>query len=247
MNAQPGADWLFAMGYPITEPYWIKVKLGGQERDVVVQLFERRVLTYTPSNRAEWRVEMGNIGRHYYQWRYRGITPQPVVSMEPATPGCRCAARNFRPGEPGVAVTRYEEGPEQADTATATPDAAGSFEVALDWDRYVAVLYGQSGTYLEVWAGNASRQSATTPLQVGNQVTERVTGQVVDVSRGARVMRVLLDLGVIKGATIRMRRPSSAPTAAKAQADIVTGARLEVAGPPGGAGVLLARVIRLRA
>lgn len=63
-------DWVFAMGYPITEPYWTKVKVGGVERDVLVQAFQRRVLTYTPTNPTEWRIEMGNVGRHYYQWRY---------------------------------------------------------------------------------------------------------------------------------------------------------------------------------
>jgi hypothetical protein len=42
---------------------------------VLVQPFERRVLTYTPSNAPAWRVEMGNIGRHYYEWRYREEPP----------------------------------------------------------------------------------------------------------------------------------------------------------------------------
>ena len=63
-------DWVFAMGYPISEPYWTKVKVGGVERDVLVQAFQRRVLTYTPSNPEGWKVEMGNVGRHYYTWRY---------------------------------------------------------------------------------------------------------------------------------------------------------------------------------
>jgi hypothetical protein len=63
-------DWVFAMGYPVSEPYWTKVKIGGVERDVLVQAFQRRVLTYTPSNPEGWKVEMGNVGRHYYTWRY---------------------------------------------------------------------------------------------------------------------------------------------------------------------------------
>jgi hypothetical protein len=63
-------DWVFAMGYPVTEPFWTTVKVGGVERDVLVQAFQRRVLTYTPSNPDGWQVEMGNVGRHYYQWRY---------------------------------------------------------------------------------------------------------------------------------------------------------------------------------
>ncbi len=70
-------DWLFAFGYPITEPYWVRAMVGGVEKDVLVQLFERRVLTYTPANAAGWQVEMGNVGRHYYNWRYGGGTPQP--------------------------------------------------------------------------------------------------------------------------------------------------------------------------
>ncbi len=63
-------NWLFAMGYPLSEPYWIKARVGGVEKDVLVQVYERRLLTYTPSNSAEWRVEMANVGQHYYLWRY---------------------------------------------------------------------------------------------------------------------------------------------------------------------------------
>jgi hypothetical protein len=63
-------DWTFAMGYPVSEPYWTKVKVGGVEKDVLVQAFQRRVLTYTPTNPEGWKVEMGNVGRHYYVWRY---------------------------------------------------------------------------------------------------------------------------------------------------------------------------------
>ncbi len=63
-------DWLFAFGYPITDAYWIRAKVGGVEKWVLAQAFERRVLTYTPSNAPEWRVEMGNVGQHYHQWRY---------------------------------------------------------------------------------------------------------------------------------------------------------------------------------
>jgi hypothetical protein len=58
------------MGLPISEPYWTRVKVGGIEKDVLFQAFERRVLTYTPDNLAEWRVEMGNVGQHYLRWRH---------------------------------------------------------------------------------------------------------------------------------------------------------------------------------
>lgn len=63
-------DWVFTLGYPISEPYWMKIRVAGAERSVLVQLFQRRVLTYDPVNPANWQVEMGNVGRHYYVWRY---------------------------------------------------------------------------------------------------------------------------------------------------------------------------------
>jgi hypothetical protein len=63
-------DWHAIVGYPVSEPFWVRTRVGGAERDVLVQVFERRVLTYDPANAAGWRVEMGNVGRHYYHWRY---------------------------------------------------------------------------------------------------------------------------------------------------------------------------------
>ena len=69
-TATPLFDWLYVLGHPISEAYWTRVKVGGVERDVLVQLYERRVLTYTPSNPDGWHVEMSNVGQHYYQWRY---------------------------------------------------------------------------------------------------------------------------------------------------------------------------------
>ena len=63
-------DPLFVFGLPVTGAYWVKVKVGGVERPILFQVFERRVLTYNPANEAAFRVEMGNVGQHYYQWRY---------------------------------------------------------------------------------------------------------------------------------------------------------------------------------
>jgi hypothetical protein len=63
-------DWVSAMGFPIAEPFWVTTKLNGQSKQVLVQLFQRRVLTYTPGNPAGFLVEMGNVGQHYYLWRY---------------------------------------------------------------------------------------------------------------------------------------------------------------------------------
>jgi hypothetical protein len=76
MNRQP-ADWLFAFGHPISEPVWVRVKIGGVEQWVLAQLFERRALTYTPANDPAWQVEMGNVGQHYFAWRYGADQEDP--------------------------------------------------------------------------------------------------------------------------------------------------------------------------
>ena len=71
-------DPFYATGYPITEAYWVRVLLEGQPEDVLLQCFERRCLTWTPDNPAGWEVEAGNVGLHYYLWRYGTPPPRPV-------------------------------------------------------------------------------------------------------------------------------------------------------------------------
>ncbi len=61
---------LLTVGLAKSEPFLTTVKVAGQQRQVMVQVFERRVLTYTADNQPAFQVEMGNIGQHYYRWRY---------------------------------------------------------------------------------------------------------------------------------------------------------------------------------
>ncbi|HUG16392.1 MAG TPA: N-acetylmuramoyl-L-alanine amidase [Thermomicrobiales bacterium] len=68
----------YATGYPISEAYWSRVQLDGVYTDVLIQCFERRCLTYTPDNPDGWKVEAGNVGRHYYAWRYGDAQPVPA-------------------------------------------------------------------------------------------------------------------------------------------------------------------------
>ncbi|TVR72707.1 MAG: peptidase S8 [Sphaerobacteraceae bacterium] len=69
----------FATGLPVTEAYWSRVAVGGVEQDVMIQCFERRCLTYTPANDSGWEVEMGNVGQHYYRWRYGDVPEGPAL------------------------------------------------------------------------------------------------------------------------------------------------------------------------
>jgi sortase (surface protein transpeptidase) len=79
--------WVFAMGLPISDAYWASVKIEGKTQDVLIQAFERRVLTYAPGLAQGWQVQMGNIGQHYYQWRYgTGAGPDRGARSAPALP-----------------------------------------------------------------------------------------------------------------------------------------------------------------
>jgi len=75
-----------AMGLPLTEPFWVNVAVNAAPTWVMVQPFERRVLSYTPTNPLRFQVEMGNIGRHYLDWRYAanpGVGGQSTVTPAP--------------------------------------------------------------------------------------------------------------------------------------------------------------------
>ncbi|MFL5731867.1 MAG: class F sortase [Chloroflexia bacterium] len=79
--------WVFAMGLPISDAYWANVRIGGKQQDVLIQAFERRVLTYTPGLPKGWQVQMGNIGQHYYQWRYgNNVTLRSQPRVVPGLP-----------------------------------------------------------------------------------------------------------------------------------------------------------------
>jgi hypothetical protein len=89
VNEQLIQPWNFASGYPISEPYWAKARIGGQVKDVMIQAYERRALTYVPTNSAGFQVEMANIGQHYFDWRYRNYgycTAEPVITPTAPVP-----------------------------------------------------------------------------------------------------------------------------------------------------------------
>jgi hypothetical protein len=77
--------WFSATGYPISEAYWSYVKVEGRYTDVLTQAYERRVLTFVPHFQVGFKVQMGNIGTHYYDWRYLNAGP-PAPGPAPATP-----------------------------------------------------------------------------------------------------------------------------------------------------------------
>jgi hypothetical protein len=57
-------------GRPLTEPFWVEATIDGADRAILVQVFERWTLTYTPDNPEGWQVELGNAGLHHHEWRH---------------------------------------------------------------------------------------------------------------------------------------------------------------------------------
>ncbi|MEA2575123.1 MAG: hypothetical protein QOH93_2421 [Chloroflexia bacterium] len=107
VTKQISEPWFYASGLPIAEPYWARVKIAGKaDTLVLVQLYERRVLTYVPSEaQPEFRVQVGNIGRHYHDWRYGeqggsggGTAPPPI----PTVPGSPTIPRPVPTARPTV-------------------------------------------------------------------------------------------------------------------------------------------------
>lgn len=61
----PGG-WLHDVGLPLTEPVWATVDKGNLKgRRVLIQAFQRTILTYDAQNTPGWQVERTNIGLDY--------------------------------------------------------------------------------------------------------------------------------------------------------------------------------------
>lgn len=73
-------EWQYILGYPLTEPYWLSARVGGKSQEVLVQLFQRRVLIYNPAAPQGQQVEFGNVGRHWFDWQY-SPAPKPTGDL----------------------------------------------------------------------------------------------------------------------------------------------------------------------
>jgi hypothetical protein len=77
-----GIDANDALGLPISEPYWVHSG-KGESGISLIQLFERRVVVYTPGLPLAERFSLTSAGRHYYRWRY-GNDPGADTAAAPA-------------------------------------------------------------------------------------------------------------------------------------------------------------------
>lgn len=140
-------DWVYLVGHPASEPYWITTNVNGTPTDLMVQVYERRVLTYNPNNAPNWQVEMGNVGQHYYLWRYELTAPPAPPNFD--RPPNQSATTNPEQGPAGtdfeIVLSGFTPG-EQISLWVTLPDQSvvSAPELGLANDAGEATLFGSS-------------------------------------------------------------------------------------------------------
>ncbi len=164
----PVIDAIYTAGYPISEPYWTTMRVGGVDKAVMFQAFERRILTYTPSNSAGFRVEMGNVGSQYYNWRYGGGQPTPAdnCTFAPAPTFANSVRSNQTVRQLLGCAT--DAGIAGGNVKTAYEDFQGGrmlYFYANDGDKGIYVLYndGTYQVYADSWREGDAVNSGLTP------------------------------------------------------------------------------------
>jgi hypothetical protein len=169
-------EWQYIMGYPVSEPFWTTARIAGQDQEILVQLFQRRVLTFNPANPPEYRVEFTNIGRHYYNWRYGAVpVPQGDLSVPASVNGkvtpafgdentiFQVTAHNYKANEGVNFIIFPPNGGSitEKDLGTLKANAAGTLALAFYGDSFVFLVDGDPlGIYRMEVTGQESGQKS---------------------------------------------------------------------------------------
>jgi hypothetical protein len=168
-------DGLQVMGLPIAEPFWAVVPVGGANKWVLIQPFERRVVTYTPDNDPAFRVEMGNIGQHYKTWRHPdgtcALRPEPPPDTTPV-PDPQSATINRKSGpwgtifrltifgfRPNEKISFWLTAPDGRVAGTPAPFDVGAHSGRLN-DTWVTNQGWDTGVWAATYQGDASGHKA---------------------------------------------------------------------------------------
>ncbi len=105
----PGG-WLHDVGLPMSPAFLTDTVKNGARRQIMMQAFERTVLTYDPQNPEEWQVERGNIGADAVNLsRAVGKIELPEANAVVTLP-LRILARVGQPGETLTVALRWANG-----------------------------------------------------------------------------------------------------------------------------------------
>jgi hypothetical protein len=77
-----GGRWVESFGNPISEPLWTEYRRSDELRPALIQVFERRILVYSPHVEDSRIFSVPSHGRHYFTWRY-GSEPHTGVPAIP--------------------------------------------------------------------------------------------------------------------------------------------------------------------
>lgn len=178
-----GVDWVYAAGLPISEPFWIDATVGQTAKRVLVQLFERRVLTYTESNDDPYRIEWGNIGLHYQQWRDTPCPDSPAGAYLYVADTLNDRIQKFDGA--GNFVCQWV-GDYDLDGPSARPQA-----IAVDSQNnvYVNALgriekYDQRGRFLSTWGTDISAWDIALDSQGNLYMTDVASSSVMKYGPG---------------------------------------------------------------
>jgi hypothetical protein len=107
----PGG-WLHDIGLPMTDAFQAQAVKNGTVRDIIMQAFERTVLTFDPHNPAAWQIERANIGADAL--RTVQLPSQNPIEIPAAgatvTLPLHILARVGQPGEQVIARIRWQDG-----------------------------------------------------------------------------------------------------------------------------------------
>ena len=201
---------LATIGFGISEPFMANVKVGGSAKQVMVQVFERRVLTYTASNPDAFKVEMGNIGQHYYLWRYpNGTAPAaaapPANTANPTAPGPPKPQVNIKGGLAFVTPDGWQVDKSQAASTTGLtlvgPAPTLKFVVQqYDQSTPPTTLDGELATYIasaHKLAAGSIKDEATRDTAIGGEAAKayRFSGTRTDGSAVSGIVAVVFHNG----------------------------------------------------
>jgi hypothetical protein len=177
------SGWLHAIGLPMTGAFQVEAIKGTERRPVIIQAFERTVLTYDPRNPPTWQVERANIGAD----ALRTIQPPPPQGpIQIPSAGARVTlplhvlARVGHPGQQVVALLRWQDGTTLTHIFTLLrgEDGNGLLIGSIDWvTESQPPQPGTQPATLEIRdaTGNLMATQQVTVLSADDPNTQRVS------------------------------------------------------------------------